>query len=346
MTSREIVRRTLDFENPPRVARTFEFAGIPGDTVWAGHSVKGRRTDWREIGGGRWEMTDLWGNTWSRVDPTSKGEATAGIFDPAPSASADSAVASMSAFESYQWPDFSNPADFEPARRVRAEYPDKWVIGGLPGFPFSIARTMQRLDVYLMNLLAEPEFIARVHDRIESLLADMIRNYGKAGADAVMFGEDWGTQRGLFINPALFEREFLPRYQRLCAVAHESGVRVFMHSCGQIEPIVPWLIDAGVDLFQFDQPELHGLDVLASHQKRAKATFMCPVDIQKVLQTRDEKLIRAKAREMLDKLWQGRGGFIADCYGDNASIGLKPEVQSWACDEFVKLGVARRYRAK
>ena len=326
MTSREIVRRTLDFENPPRVARTFGHGEDSGDTIGAGHNVQGRRAPWREVGAGRWEMIDLWGNTWSRVDPTSKGEATAGIFD------------DMSAFESYQWPDFSNPADFEPTRKVRAEHPDQWVVGGLPGFPFSIARTMQRLDVYLMNLLAEPEFIARVHDRIESLLADMIRNYGKAGADAVMFGEDWGTQLGLFINPKLFEREFLPRFKRLCAVAHSTGVRVFMHSCGQIEPIVPWLIDAGVDLFQFDQPELHGLDVLASHQTRAKVTFMCPVDIQKVLQTRDEKVIRAEARAMLDTLWQGRGGFIADCYGDNASIGLAPEVQGWACDEFVLRG--------
>ena len=337
MTSREIVRRTLDFENPERVARTFS----DGDIVWGDHAVTGRRTPWREVGNGRWERTDLWGNAWSRVDTTSKGEATAGIFD------------DPAALESYAWPVFSNPADFEPTRKARAAHPDKWLIGGLPGFPFSIARTMQRLDVYLMNLLAEPEFIGRVHDRIEALLADMIRNYGRAGADAVMFGEDWGTQLGLFVNPALFEREFLPRFRRLCAAAHASDVRVFMHSCGQIEAIVPWLVDAGVDLLQFDQPELHGLDTLAAHQARAKVTFMCPVDIQKVLQTRDEMLIRAKAREMIAKLWlsretlsgargAGRGGFIADRYGDDPSIGLKAEVQDWACDEFIRRGAAGR----
>jgi hypothetical protein len=47
---------------------------------------------------------------------------------------------------------------------------------------------------------------------------------------------------------------------------------------------------------------------------------------------------------MLDKLWKGRGGFIADRYGDDASIGLAPEIQDWACDEFVTFGLARRYR--
>ena len=327
MTGREIVRRTLDFEKPERVARTFG----DGDSVWGGHNVAGRSVGWHEVGGGRWEHTDLWGNTWARVDTTSKGEATAGVFD------------RMSALESYEWPDFSNPADYEPTRSLRAEHPDKWLVGGLPGFPFSIARTMQRFDTYLMNLLIEPEFIGRIHDRIESLLADMIRNYAAAGADCVMFGEDWGTQERLLISPALFEKEFLPRFQRLCAAAHESRLRVFMHSCGQIESVVPRLIDAGIDLFQFDQPDLHGLDVLASHQKRAKVTYWCPVDIQKVLQTRDEKVIRAKAREMLDKLWKGRGGFIAGYYTDNASIGLDEKVQGWACDEFTKHGVPARY---
>ena len=68
------------------------------------------------------------------------------------------------------------------------------------------------------------------------------------------------------------------------------------------------------------------------------------MDIQKTLQTRDEQIIRAEAREMLDKLWGGRGGFIAGYYTDNDSIGLTPEIQSWACDEFLRYGLADRYR--
>jgi hypothetical protein len=111
-----------------------------------------------------------------------------------------------------------------------------------------------------------------------------------------------------------------------------------MHSCGEISAIVPGLIDAGIDVLQFDQPDLHGMDTLAAYQENAKITFWCPVDIQTTLQTQNEGLIREKAREMLDKLWNGRGGFIAGYYGDNASIGLDPKWQEFACDEFVKRG--------
>ena len=84
------------------------------------------------------------------------------------------------------------------------------------------------------------------------------------------------------------------------------------------------------------------LDTLAFYQEGAKITFWCPVDVQKTLQTQNEQIIRAKAREMLDKLWQGRGGFIAGYYTDNTSIGLEPKWQGHACDEFLKYG--QRYK--
>ncbi|MCH5375663.1 MAG: hypothetical protein JJ992_16955, partial [Planctomycetes bacterium] len=40
----------------------------------------------------------------------------------------------------------ASPDDYDRVRTARAENPDKWLIGGLPGFPFNIARKMRRLD--------------------------------------------------------------------------------------------------------------------------------------------------------------------------------------------------------
>lgn len=328
MNSREIVRRTLDFDNPERVARWFD----DWDFVWTRQTAKTRATPWREVGDGRWEMTDAFGNTWARIDATTKGEVSKGVLE------------NLGDLDRYDFPDFSKPEDYDATRRARAGHPDKWVIGGLSGFTFSIARYMRRLEQYFMDLLLERERIHELHDRVDAAIETQIANYADAGADCVMFGEDWGTQDRLLISPALWREEFRPRFEKLCSAAHSRGLRVFMHSCGQIEAIVPDLIDAGIDLFEFHQPRLHGFDVLAKHQERAKVTFECPVDIQTTLQTRDERLIRAEARELLDKLWKGRGGFVAGYYEDNVSIGLPPEAQQWACDEFVKHGVAENYQ--
>jgi uroporphyrinogen-III decarboxylase len=198
---------------------------------------------------------------------------------------------------------------------------------------------MRTLDEYLMDLVLEKDCISVLHDRIDAALESMIRNYAAVGVNSVFFPEDWGTQGQTLISPALWREEFFPRFRKLCDFAHELDVKVFMHSCGKIEAIVPGLIEAGVDVLQFDQADLHGIDRLAEYQKDSNITFWCPVDVQKTLQTQDEQIIRAKVREMLDKLWKKCGGFIAGYYPDDASLGLDPQWQRFACDEFIKHGI-------
>ena len=328
MTAKEIVLRTLQYSGPERVAHSF------GDSDFCSvvYEVKTLATDWKETGGGRWERKDEWGNTWARLEATSKGEVVKGVLD------------NMSDADRYDFPDYTHPEDYRCVSKRQAEFPEKWIIGWLPGFAFNIARKMRRLDYYLMDLLLEQDRMHQLHDRIDALLEAMIRNYAAVGVDSVMFPEDWGTQTQTLVSPALWREEFFPRFQKLCTMAHGLGIKVFMHSCGKIEAIVPGLIEAGIDVLQFDQPDLHGLDTLAAYQERSKIAFWSPVDIQKTLQLRDEKIIRAKAREMLDKLWRGRGGFIAGYYSDNASIGLDPKWQDCASAEFTASGVLSRYQ--
>ena len=327
MTSKEIVRRTIDYGEPERVARSFH----DSDICDAGCAAMTHATQWQEVGNGRWERTDEWGNIWARVDPTSKGEVVRGVLE------------DISAMDSYEFPDYSRPEDYARVSQRRAEIPDKWLNGGIPGFAFNIARKMRKLGQYLMDLVLESDRMHELHDRIDRMVEYMIRNYAATGVDGVMFCEDWGTQNQTLISPEMWREEFFPRFQKLCGVAHDLGLKVFMHSCGKIEAIIPGLMEAGIDVLQFDQPDLHGIDTLASHQKNGTITFWCPVDIQKTLQQRDDIVIRDKAREMLDKLWHGRGGFIAGYYADNASIGLDPQWQEFACDEFTKTGVSATY---
>lgn len=327
MNSKEIVERTLDFTGPERVAHSF------GDSDFrsARCAARTHETGWKQTGSSRWERTDVWGNTWGRVDSSSKGEVVKGVLE------------DISDMDSYEFPDYSHPEDYTVVTERRKEFSDKYLLGLVPGFAFNIARKMRKLDQYLIDLVIEEERMHTLHNRIDEMVEHMIRNYAAAGADGIMFCEDWGTQDQLLINPALWEKEFEPRFVKLCAIAHDCGIRVFMHSCGQTEAIVPGLIQAGIDVLQFDQPDLHGIDTLAGHQEENNITFWCPVDIQKTLQKRDETVIRTKAREMLDKLWKGRGGFIAGFYNDNTSIGLDPEWQEYASDEFEKRGIASTY---
>ncbi len=70
-----------------------------------------------------------------------------------------------------------------------------------------------------------------------------------------------------------------------------------------------------------------------------------PLEPEKTLPIKNADHIRADANAMLDKLWRGRGGFIAGWYSDTISIDIEPEWQQIASDEFAKQGVRGRFVA-
>jgi hypothetical protein len=326
MTGREIVRRTLTFQRPDRIAMALP-APFPNDFCFASPSADPAHpgTDWRRVSAERWERTDEWGNTWARLEDISMGEVSRG------------AVEDWRDLNRIEPPDYDLPQRYGAARTAFAAAPDRFAVGGLPGFPFTVARYMRRLDNFLMDVAAEPENAARLLAVAEGQLHHAIRRLAEAGANAVMFAEDWGTQDRLLVSPALWRSMFRPGFERLCRTAHERGLFVLMHSCGYIYEAMDAMIEAGIDCFQFDQPQLYGIDFLAD-RFGGRTTFWCPVDIQKTLQTHDAAAIERDAWLMIERFGARGGGFIAGHYGSNKAIGLEPAWQEIACRAFVKHG--------
>ncbi len=331
MDSRETVRRTLDFEDPERVAMTLPDP-YPNDICTAGPTSDPAHpeTQWRQLADGSWERTDEWGNLWRRIEGISKGEVARGALE------------DWDRLDDLELPDYDMPARYERARSVFDGMPDRFHVGTIPGFPFNIARKMRRLDNFLMDVVAEPERTERLLALCEEQMHHAIRHLAEAGAEAVFFCEDWGTQDRLLVSPATWRRLFKPGFERLCATAHERGLYVFIHTCGYVHEVMDDMIEAGIDLFQFDQPTLYGIRKLAA-EFDGRATFWCPVDIQATLQTRDAEKIEADARAMVEELGRG-GGFIAGYYASNEALGLDPCWQDLACRAFVKYGAPRLWR--
>lgn len=329
MTSRDIVRAVLDHDNPPRIGRSFP---EPYGSDFAHASLRNgpRATDWEPAGEGRWERTDDWGNRWYRGTTSSSGE----VIRPC--------LESWDDLDSYEFPDYADPARWEGvAEKVTANLDSdnpKWMIGGLPGFPFNVARYMRRLDNFLADLCLEPERVEHLLTRVADVLIKAITRYGRYGHDAIMFCEDWGLQDRLMIHPAMWRQVFKPHFRRLVGIARDCGLRVFMHSCGKVTDIIPDLVEVGISVLQFDQQHVHGLDTLAEFHGRV--TYWCPVDIQYVLPTHDRERIDDWARRLVEQLGRG-GGFIGGYYGNPQDIGVPREVQDWACQSFMKYGTFR-----
>lgn len=321
MTPREIVLANIEQSGAPRAGFTFD-GGRRNDTVGAGLEPRGyAQRRWTE---GELEYyDDEWGNLWVRMQGRSaKGE----ISRPA--------IADWSALEGYRVPDYTHP-DCAAAMRARfAEPTDRFRLAHIGGWIFDNARYLRKLEVYLADMALYPEEVRRLNAMVAGVYERKILLAAACGADGIVIGEDLGTQTGLLFSPAMFRDFFKPTYTRLLSIAHDRGLKVFLHSCGLNWEIVPDLMEAGVDVFQFDQPALYDMDALAGLMKERRTALWSPVDIQKILPTGNRRTIEDGARRMYELF---RGNLICKNYPDLVGIGVKPEWDAWAYDAFLAL---------
>jgi len=329
MTSREIIQRVLACDRPPRIGLTYSAYNGEArvcDTAGLGPSPDPafESRTWSDGRGGTcWN--DEWGCVWRRIEGKTKGGE---VIDPP--------IKTWEDLETYKPPTFDDPARYEEAAKRADRQRDKYQLGGLPGCSFNSARYLRKMEEYLLDCAGDPEMVKRLNGMVSDIVVRQVEIYADIGADGVSFCEDWGTQERLLVSPRMWREIFRSTFERLVGRAHERGLTVWMHSCGYVRDIIPELVEVGVDVFQFDQPELHTFDFLA--QFAGKVTYWCPIDIQTTLQTGDRELIRATAREMVEKLGGKGGGFIAKDYGDNMSIGVDPLWQHWGYEAFLEYG--------
>ncbi len=327
MTPRERVKRCLSFSEPDRCPMTLPepyphdifSMGISEDPEW-----KPYRT-WESDEFKQWE--DEWHNVWKCLPNTTRGEVIEG------------AIKDWSELDSYQMPRLDLPERYVAAREAFAANPDLYHMGGLNGFPFAIMRYLRNVETFLSDVLLYPDEVNELQRKVVDLLRSCMDQWAAAGADGFIFAEDWGTQERLLVSPKLWHEMFEWGFRELVGHARSLGLHVWMHSCGYIVDIIPSLVDMGVNVLQLDQPKLSGLDFLAK-QCGGKTAVWSPVDIQKDLPTGDETYIRACARELIDKLGSNGGGFVCGYYGDPKSLGIDPEWQMWAVDEYAKYASA------
>jgi uroporphyrinogen decarboxylase len=78
---------------------------------------------------------------------------------------------------------------------------------------------------------------------------------------AVCFNSDLGWQGGPMLRPSLYQDLCAPFVKAICDFIHaNSDMKVFMHNCGSIKPLIPILIECGIDMLNPVQISADGMD--------------------------------------------------------------------------------------
>jgi uroporphyrinogen decarboxylase len=166
-------------------------------------------------------------------------------------------------FEGYDFPPperFFRPAWREQARQTIAENPDAFILGHLGWGLFERSWNLRGFENLLLDIVTQPQFVEETLDRLTELYLAFVEYICELPIDGILFGDDWGDQRGVIIGPKRWRRFLKPRWARIYEAVHAHDVAVLHHSCGSVVDIIPDCIEIGMDVLESVQPEARGMN--------------------------------------------------------------------------------------
>jgi uroporphyrinogen decarboxylase len=175
------------------------------------------------------------------------------------------------------------------------------------------AMYLRGVDQILVDLAIEPEIAQYIFRRVADFYLEYARRTLDAaggGIDILMLGDDFGTQKGLFMSPDMWRRFLRPGFKAFTDLGHDHGCKVAHHSCGSIKPIIPDLIECGLDILNPVQPDVDDMDRRELKTRFGNdLTFHGSISIQRTLPFGTPEDVRREVRERFQTLGPG-GGFI------------------------------------
>lgn len=203
--------------------------------------------------------------------------------------------------------------DFEPLIAECEANSDRVIVGGLWSSIFGDSYRMLGFESFLLNMAANPDMIRALVDRMTDLfleLNDHLFAALKGKLDVFYFGSDFGVQNGLLFSQPMWEDFFLDNIRSLAQLGHDHGLKVMMHSCGAISPLIPLLIEAGIDILDPVQVTAKGMDPRSlSDDHGDRIVFHGGVDTQQVLPNESPDGVYRHAVQTINALGS-RAGYI------------------------------------
>ncbi len=203
-------------------------------------------------------------------------------------------------------------------RSLSEKYGYPLVATGGPLF-FSLYQIGQELfgyEKFFTFMGGDPELM---HCWLEFLTSTSIERLGKylqvlgPYIDVIMMGDDYGLQNSLQMSPEMFRRLFKPYLEQICTAVKgfAPGIKILLHSCGSVAPIIPDFIDVGIDALNPVQITASGMDPawLKKEFGREIVFWGGGVRTQSTLVKGTIEDVAAEVRELVE-IFKPGGGYI------------------------------------
>jgi len=235
--------------------------------------------------------------------------------------------------EDFSWPDAGNKRRFAGLREKAIQFrnQDKLVMTkGLCAGLFEMHQRVRGMTNAMTDSMLYPENA----DKLAGKLADLkivfwdeaLNELGDV-VDVVGEGDDYGTQQSQLISPDQFRTDYKPHFARVLSFIKEKapGVKLIFHSCGNVRPIIPDLIEMGVDILNPVHITATGMEPYQLKKDFGSSISFWGggIDTQQVLPQGTESEISDHIRSNLDALAPCGGYVFCPVHNIQAEVPVK-----------------------
>ncbi|MDZ7374592.1 MAG: hypothetical protein ONB23_11570 [candidate division KSB1 bacterium] len=210
-------------------------------------------------------------------------------------------VSSWEAFERYPWPEVEDSL-FRPFEEIEARLPEGMgLVACHGGGIFEHVRDLMGYETLCYALYDDPPLVAAVCEAVGSRIVQFYRTLLQFDSLVAVFqGDDMGHRTGTLVNPDHLRQYFLPWHRQFARLAHERGVPYFLHSCGNVLPVMEDLIEGvGIDgKHSFEDAIFPASDFHMRYHQRIAT--LGGVDLN-ILSKGDPQEVRKAARSLIER---------------------------------------------
>jgi uroporphyrinogen decarboxylase len=164
----------------------------------------------------------------------------------------------------------------------------------------------------MMDMSMGEPYFGVLLDRVKAFSIGVGVRLVELGVDMIWTGDDFGSQNGMLISPAMWREIFKPRFAELFAElkAANPDVLIGYHSDGAVAPILDDLVEIGMDVFNPVQPNVPGHDPGSLKERHGdRLSFWGAIDQQHLLPYATPQEIERDVAEKIAALGPG-GGYM------------------------------------
>ena len=177
---------------------------------------------------------------------------------------------------------------------------------------FEMVFRLRGMEKAILDLVARPDLAALMLDQAAAFTVTLAETAcDRLSLDWLWTGDDIAGQEAMIMSPQCWREEIRPHLARIFSVGKSRGLYVAYHSCGAIRPIIPDLIEMGLDVLNPIQCNCPGMAPLELKQEYGDClAFMGGVDTQDLLPHGTTDDVRRETARLLEGMTAGGGGYI------------------------------------